>query len=101
MSIREDRVGLISTTDALPELQAAVAAGFTRWIHFRIARRAKLFPEPAKELAGVGPVWTRQQIDDWLGITSASPRKSNPGEEEALRLARETSLRRKTGIGQR
>ena len=39
----------------LNELQAAVAAGFTRWIHFQRTRRADLFPVPARETPGEGP----------------------------------------------
>lgn len=85
-------------TAVLPELQAAVAAGFTRWEHFRRARRTNLFPKPVRELPGVGPVWTQQQIDQWFRI--AQPAAKNDGEEEALRRVHEkAALRRQPKDG--
>lgn len=86
-------------TETLTELQAAVAAGFTRVIHFQRARRTKLFPPPARELPGQGPVWTKQQIDAWLGITPTSTPAINADEEEALRRARQTPVRRTAKVG--
>lgn len=77
---------------ALPELQAAVAAGFTRWEHFRRARRAKLFPAPARDLPGVGPVWTQGQIDAWLGVLQPSEQNKPTPEEEALRRVRQAKV---------
>lgn len=82
-------------TQALPEIQAAAAAGFTRWEHFRRARRSNLFPPPARELPGQGPVWTQQQIDAWLGLVEiAAAEKKQTGEEEALRRVREKAALR-------
>ena len=85
-------------SEVLTELQAAIAAGFTRVIHFQRARRTKMFPPPARELPGQGPVWTKQQIDAWFGIAPPSTATINPGEEEALRRARQAPIRRKTAV---
>lgn len=53
----------------LNEVQAAARAGFTRVSEFAKARKKGLFPPPAREIPGTGPVWMEQQIDHWLGQT--------------------------------
>jgi hypothetical protein len=81
-------------TQALGELEAALAGGFRRWEHFRRARRTGLFPAPARELPGQGPVWTQAQIDQWLGIVEPAPDKTGNAEDEALRRVREKAALR-------
>lgn len=58
--------GLSPPVFAFNEVQAAAAAGFVRIAHFQRARHLGQFPKPSKELPGVGPLWTRQQIETWL-----------------------------------
>jgi hypothetical protein len=79
-------------TNALTEIQAAAAAGFTRWVHFQRARKAGLFPEPVRELPGVGPIWSQQRVDRWLGVVAPAA-ESSRGEEEALRRVHEQARR--------
>ena len=56
---------------AFNEVQAAAAAGFVRVGEFQRARQLGQFPKPVKELAGVGPVWSWQQIETWLAAKAA------------------------------
>ena len=58
-------------TLALNEVQTAAAAGFVRVADFLQARRMGHFPESARDVPGVGPVWTRQQIETWLATRAA------------------------------
>ena len=88
------------TGQTLNEIQAAAYAGFSRWAHFLIARNRDLFPKPAKEMPGTGPVWTRQQIDLWLGLAEAPRSKTALEiEEEAIldEMRKKAALRREQG----
>lgn len=85
-------------TGALTEVEAAAAGGFKLWRHFCRARKAKLFPAPALELPGVGPVWTQQQIDDWLGIRERAEVPRPSMQDEAIRRVEEAALRRQPKI---
>mgnify|MGYP006895946103 CR=1 FL=1 len=82
--------------EPLSEVETAAAAGFKRWAHFLLARNRDLFPKPARELPGVGPVWTRQQIDRWLGLAEAP--RSGWTKESAEEEARARIRRKKAAV---
>lgn len=52
--------------DALPEVQAADALGFTRFDRFRRAVRRGLAPAPDVPDSGDGPRWSRATIKAWV-----------------------------------
>ena len=93
---------------ALNEVQTAAAAGFVRVADFLQARRMGHFPESARDVPGVGPVWTRRQIEAWLagappatsGIAAAGsprphakavPSSPSPGVKPAMMRVRDVA----------